>query len=479
MIAGNADGHEKTPYLDVQTLVLIPSISLGVLTSRYLKGLHFFEERNLYYLSRLSHPENHFLVVLSEGVDPSYLEYCYRQLISAVGLEATVIDKKFAVVTVKTRGRKALAKALLDDKNAFERLKTVLSEYPNPVLDFWVVTSDEVELADQLGVQYKGQPRNTLGMDSKSSSRTLFARAGVPTPKGYAGVYTLNDVRDKLRRLSRETDAKSFLIKIESEEAGNGIAEVDRIAIGFDLEGFVSGVSVAKSEISKLSFAEQLYLQGGIVEEKITAEEVASPSVMMEVLPDGTVRNLATHDQTLHGLSYAGAKFPAASQYRNTLIDYGYRIANLAAADGVRGLISADFVAIRSGSKSSWDVLGIEVNMRKGATTHPYYWTKTLTQACYDEATGHLIGRNGLLGYYASEFFSVPDLSNVRPKTILSALERASVGFSADRQSGVFVHMVSCVPILGKLGATVIGHSDDEIEYYRIQFIDFLKNLAN
>ena len=57
----------------------------------------------------------------------------------------------------------------------------------------------------------------------------------------------------------------------------------------------------------------------GIVEERITGEEIRSPSVQLRVLPNGDVELLSTHDQLLGGASgqsYLGCLFPAAPRVR-------------------------------------------------------------------------------------------------------------------------------------------------------------------
>ena len=57
---------------------------------------------------------------------------------------------------------------------------------------------------------------------------------------------------------------------------------------------------------------------GGIVEERITGQDLRSPSVQLRVMPGGEVEILSTHDQLLGGASgqsYLGCRFPAAAEY--------------------------------------------------------------------------------------------------------------------------------------------------------------------
>ncbi len=66
------------------------------------------------------------------------------------------------------------------------------------------------------------------------------------------------------------------------------------------------------------------------------------------------------------------------------------------AAEGALGRFSVDFVAAADAS-GSWDVYAIEVNLRKGGTTHPYAALRNLVPGRYDVATGGP-GRRGRRG---------------------------------------------------------------------------------
>ena len=61
-------------------------------------------------------------------------------------------------------------------------------------------------------------------------------------------------------------------------------------------------------------YLDLLAKQGGIVEEFISGDEFASPSVQLRTTPLGELEILSTHDQMLggpNGQIYLGAKFPA------------------------------------------------------------------------------------------------------------------------------------------------------------------------
>ena len=126
--------------------------------------------------------------------------------------------------------------------------------------------------------------------------------------------------------------------------------------------------------------------QGGIVEEMLQGEPFASPSVQVDLLPDGAVKVLATHEQELGGEDkqvYMGCRFPADLAYAP---EHGRRIGEALARQGAVGRFALDFAAVRSGG--AWTVSGPEINLRKGGTTHPYACLRNLAPRRYDAAAG-------------------------------------------------------------------------------------------
>ena len=67
----------------------------------------------------------------------------------------------------------------------------------------------------------------------------------------------------------------------------------------------------------------------GIVEEMVDGERFTSPSVQVDILPDGEVEVLATHEQELggdDGQVYVGCRFPADPAYAPDLAVHGRKV---------------------------------------------------------------------------------------------------------------------------------------------------------
>ena len=120
---------------------------------------------------------------------------------------------------------------------------------------------------------------------------------------------------------------------------------------------------------------------GGIVEERITGVALTSPSVQMRALPDGTVELLSTHDQLLGGASgqkYLGCVFPADPGYAAAIAEPAMVIGRHLAELGVLGRFAVDFVVVQD-ETGAWTPYAIELNLRKGGTTHPFLTLQFLT----------------------------------------------------------------------------------------------------
>ncbi len=140
---------------------------------------------------------------------------------------------------------------------------------------------------------------------------------------------------------------------------------------------------------------------GGIVEERITGVALTSPSVQMRALPDGTVELLSTHDQLLGGASgqkYLGCVFPANPDYAAAIAEPAMVIGRHLAELGVLGRFAVDFVVVQDES-GAWTPYAIELNLRKGGTTHPFLTLQFLTDGTYDGDRGVFLTPSGSRKY--------------------------------------------------------------------------------
>jgi hypothetical protein len=179
----------------------------------------------------------------------------------------------------------------------------------------------------------------------------------------------------------------------------------------------------------------------------------------MHVTPLGEVEVLSTHDQVLggpSGQSYLGCRFPADGAYAQLITRDARRIGELLAQEGVLGRFAIDFVTARRGE--DWESHAIEVNLRKGGTTHPFLTLQFLTDGRYDDEGGRFLTPGGEERHLvATDHFEDPSLRGLRVEDLLDLVARAGLHFDQARQTGVILHMLSALTTFGRVGMTAIS----------------------
>jgi hypothetical protein len=185
------------------------------------------------------------------------------------------------------------------------------------------------------------------------------------------------------------------------------------------------------------------------------------------VTPLGTVEILSTHDQLLGGAtgqSYFGCRFPADPAYAWAITREAAKVGERLAADGVLGRFAIDFVTVRE-KDGSWTPYAIELNLRKGGTTHPFLSLQFLTDGRYDPGAAVFTAPSGQQKcLVASDHIVNPAYRRLTPDDLFDIVARHSLHFDQTRQTGVVLHMMSALGDCGLVGMTAIGNSHDDAE---------------
>jgi PGM1 C-terminal domain len=206
---------------------------------------------------------------------------------------------------------------------------------------------------------------------------------------------------------------------------------------------------------------------GGIVEERVTGAELRSPSVQLRVTPLGEVELLSTHDQVLGGPSgqrYLGCRFPADPGYAGRITAEAAKVGELLAREGVLGRFAIDFVTVRD-DDGHWEPYAIELNLRKGGTTHPFLTLQFLTDGIYDADAATFIAPSGRAKHLVATDHVESDV--LRGLTVDELFEIAATNhlqFDQARQTGVVFHMMGSLTELGRLGLTAVGDDPEEAD---------------
>jgi hypothetical protein len=202
----------------------------------------------------------------------------------------------------------------------------------------------------------------------------------------------------------------------------------------------------------------------GIIEERITGDQLTSPSVQMRAHTDGSVELLSTHDQLLGGASgqrYLGCIFPADPAYAAAIAEQALIIGRHLAMLGVIGRFAVDFVTVRDDT-GDWTPYAIEINLRKGGTTHPFLTLQFLTDGSYDGERGLFTTPAGVVKHLvATDHLEDDRLKALTVEDLFDLVVINGLHYDTARQCGVVFHMFSCLTEHGRVGLTAVADTPE------------------
>jgi hypothetical protein len=246
---------------------------------------------------------------------------------------------------------------------------------------------------------------------------------------------------------------------------GNAILDLSNLPAGAaearEIRSRIDRLHVDTRAGSVEQYLETMASEGGIIEEMIIGEDLPSPSVQLRITPLGKVEVLSTHDQILGGESgqvFVGSRFPANAEYSVQISNSARRVGEILAQRGVIGRFAIDFMM--TPIDGGWADHAIELNLRKGGTTHPFLTLQFLTDGTYDESKGRFFAPNGQEKFYvASDHVRADGLSRLTPQDLLDIALMHDLHFDQARQVGSVFHMLSALPTHGYVGVTSVGNS--------------------
>lgn len=200
------------------------------------------------------------------------------------------------------------------------------------------------------------------------------------------------------------------------------------------------------------------------MEERIIGDDVRSPSVQLRITPSRDVELLSTHDQVLGGPTgqlYLGCRFPADRGYARLISEEATKVGRRLASEGVIGRFAVDFLVVRS-NDGPWESFAIELNLRKGGTTHPFLTLEYLTDGQYDPHTGDFqIPHGGKRYYVSSDHLESPLYRTLSPDELLDISVRHGLHYDQARQTGAVFHML---PTLAENGESISCYWESQRE---------------
>lgn len=456
---------------DEQTIVVVPSLSVDV----HLSGsiLQAYEERFLFLLLLLRQPRARLIYVTSLPIQDSVVDY-YLNLLP--GIIASQARKRLFLLSPQDGSSQPLSAKLLARPRLLAQIRGLIPDPERAHLVPFNTTRLERDLALRLGIPMYGSDPRFFPLGTKSGCRRIFAEEGVPHPLGVENLRSVDDVVEAIRQMrSQKPSMAQVLVKLNEGVSGEGNALVDLEGLPAPgsagerdaLLGRLQAMSFELEEMTAEEYLSTLDRRGGVVEERIQGELFRSPSAQLRVTPLGEVEQLSTHDQLLggpSGQSYLGCRFPADVAYAPAIMHEATKVGRRLAAEGVIGRFAIDFVVVRDAA-GDWQVYAIEINLRKGGTTHPFLTLQFLTDGRYDPETGIFTSALGSEKcFVASDHLESPTYRVFTPDALFDVVARNGLHFDQARQKGVVFHMMSALGDRGRLGLTAVGDSHEEAD---------------
>lgn len=447
-----------------KTIVIIPSLSVDQEILSKVKGSIFYEERMLCLLMLLRMPRTHIIYVSSVPIDPVIVDYYLHLLPGITGYHA---QQRLTMLSCFDDSAKSLSQKILERPRLIERIRSKTSGGHMAHIACFNMTELERTLAVQLGLPIYGCDPDLLHHGNKSGSRRIFKECGIPVPEGFEDLQDETDIVDALEQLKRKEPAlKKAVIKLNDgfSGEGNAIFSFDEYVTTSSLRGFIRNslrkrTEIIASDLTYEGFIEKFRLMKGIAEEFIPGEIKKSPSVQCRINPLGDVEVLSTHDQLLggdNGQIFIGADFPANPSYAREIGWMGKIIGDKLKDYGVVGRFGADFISVKT--ETGWKHHALELNLRKGGTTHPFLMLQGLTVGNYNVDTGIYLTANGQPRYYfSSDNLSSELYAGLTPHDLMDIAITNRLQYDGSLQQGVMFHLMGALSRYGKLGVVCIG----------------------
>jgi len=458
-----------------RTVLIIPSLSSDTDLLTKIKGAIHYEERMLCLLMLLRMPRTRVIYVTSIPVSESIVDYYLHLLPGIPGRHAR---ERLTMLSCHDPSAKPLTQKILERPRLMERIRSLVPDPSRSHITAFISSDLEKTLAVRLGIPLFGTNPDKSYEGTKSGGRKNFRTAAIPLPDGFEDLTSKDEVIKCLTTLkTKYPELKKVVVKLNDGFSGDGNAlyTYPLITSGDDTElvireYFSRQFKPVATEITEEEFFRKFAEMGGIAEVFLEGEKITSPSVQCVISPNGHVEIVSTHDQILGGPGnqiYLGAAFPADEKYNIPLAESGRKVAEVLSQKGAIGRFAIDFLSVEQ-PDGSWIHHAIEINLRKGGTTHPLLTLQFLTDGIYDEKTGKYITASGNRRFYfASDNVVSEAYKGLTPDDLFDIAIFHGLMYDGATQEGVMFHLVGALSEFGKLGLVCVGSSPERAkEFY-------------
>lgn len=447
-----------------KTVVIVPSLTLDQEILAKIDGVNHYEERMLCLLMLLRMPNTHVVYVTSMPVHNIIMDY-YLHLLP--GITSYHARQRLKTLACFDASAKSLTQKILERPRLIERIRKSIPQDHVSHIACFNVTEAERTLAIKLNMPIYGCDPDLNYLGTKNFSRKIFKECNIDTPPGFEDCIEEEDIINSLFRLKITfPQLNKAVVKLNDgfSGEGNAVFSFENAPPNEHLQSWIKEVlpqrlQMVARDLMYTSFIEKFCMMGGIVEAFIDGEQKAFPSVQCRITPLGEAEVISTHDQVIGGEIghvFLGAHFPASREYAISMGEIGKRIAEKLKSYGVLGRFSVDFISVKENNE--WKHFAIEINLRKGGTTHPFLMLQYLTEGEYDASKGIYLTASGQQRFYFfSDNLQSEYYKGLTPHDLIEIATCNDLLYNGSTQQGVMFHMIGALSQYGKLGILCIG----------------------
>ncbi|MEM6486803.1 MAG: peptide ligase PGM1-related protein [Pseudomonadota bacterium] len=456
-----------------RTVIVLPSLTLDTEVLAKISGVIHYEQRLLCHLLLLRLPQARIVYLTSEPIPPAIVDY-YLSLMPGVPRDHAA--QRLTLLSCHDASPRALVDKVLERPRLIERIRASIADPETAHLTCFNVSCAERRLALRLGVPIYGCDPDLLALGSKSGSRRIFRDAGLSIADGVEDLADAEQMAEALVALkARDPGLRRAVVKLNEGFSGEGNAIFDypegedAAALRPCVRGLLAGMDFVAPGLGWEAFEAKFAEMGGVVEAFVEGEGKTSPSAQYRVDPRGRLATVSTHDQVTGGVSgqvFEGCRFPADEAYRLEIQDAGWRAAEALRDQGVIGRFGIDFISVpEPAAPGGWRHYAVEINLRKGGTTHPFLMLEHLTDGHYDAAKAIYRAPSGKpLFYYASDTLQAPHYRGLTPADLMDIAVENRLHFHTTNLEGVVFHLIGTLSQYGKLGMLCVADTPARAE---------------
>lgn len=457
-----------------QTILVVPSLSMDPRELAKISGVHHYEERLLYMLMLLRHSRTRVVFVTSQKISPTVIDY-YLHLLG--GVPSAHSRRRLMMLDCSDSSDLPLSEKILRRPLLLERIRRYLGDPTKAHMVCFNSTWLERTLAVRLGIPLYANDPDLNFFGTKSGCREIFRNAGINFPDGFENLHDQNEIAEALTELAyRNPGIKRAVVKLNDGFSGEGNA----LFYYEGTEGFDAAERKKKilANLPNLrfeaefenweSYREKYDEMGGVVELFVEGKDKESPSSQCRVNGLGEAVPISTHDQVLGGATgqvFLGCTFPANVTYRLDIQSAGMEVARELSKHGVLGRFATDFVSVPQ-QDGSYKHYAIEINLRKGGTTHPFSTLRFLTDGVYNQDTGEFYAQNDQpKSYFASDTLQSDYFKGLLPEDLIDIALYHDLHFYQNTERGTVFHLMGALSEFGKLGLLCIGDNLQQAKF--------------